>query len=643
MLICLQCQFENPTNNKFCQQCGTSLTHKPCAECGTTVALNQERCHNCNAVTGTIWLAISQKSQSPLTTIVTKATIQTDTVTIVDKTPGSEAEISEADQNVPLTFSSTLEVGAFLDQQQRYRILDLPAPLESVSQTEICLRVLDCQPLQISPLANAAAVAEIPAIAKTYLTLQAQHQAVPRIHDAWQSDSVQFVLIEDRSHWQQIVTLWQDNNTSPLQILYWLHEMMQLWVVLEPWQCRQSLLELSNLRVDEDGVLVLQRLYSETDAGTTLQDLGYIWYQLFQEPQRTQFGSLLELINELQSGNIQATDVLRSRLEAIASELQDQFAPTTIASEPSTTLDDSLEEIGDTQIYTENMPTLLLPITLFSLEDAGSTDVGRQREHNEDFFGIETTINKLDTPSDRTLHARGLYILCDGMGGHAGGEVASQLAVKTLKQYFETHWHSDKLPDENTIREAVQLANQAIYELNQQDARSGVGRMGTTLVIALIQDTQVAVAHVGDSRLYLLSRQRGLEQVTTDHEVGQREILRGIEPDIAYGRPDAYQLTQALGPREASYVNPDVQFLELSEDTLLILTSDGLSDNDLLEHHWHTHLEPLISSEASLDQGLANLVDLANHYNGHDNITAILIRAKVRPKSDDLEPTIPLA
>lgn len=212
--------------------------------------------------------------------------------------------------------------------------------------------------------------------------------------------------------------------------------------------------------------------------------------------------------------------------------------------------------------------------------------------------------------------------------------MASTLAVKTLQQYFQTHWQTHQLPTKESIREAVLLANQAIYDLNQQDGRSGVGRMGTTLVLVLLQNTQVAVAHVGDSRLYRLSRKQGLEQVTLDHEVGQREILRGVEPAIAYSRPDAYQLTQALGPRDENFVNPDVQFLELSEDTLLILVSDGLSDNDLIEHHWHTHLEPLLTSEASLQHGVSRLIDLANQYNGHDNITAVLVRAKVSPKPE---------
>jgi protein phosphatase len=71
--------------------------------------------------------------------------------------------------------------------------------------------------------------------------------------------------------------------------------------------------------------------------------------------------------------------------------------------------------------------------------------------------------------------------------------------------------------------------------------------------------------------------------------------------------------------------------LELNEDTLFVLCSDGLSDNDLVETHWQTHLPPLLSSRANLDQGILQLIELANEHNGHDNITAVLIRVKVRP------------
>jgi protein phosphatase len=288
----------------------------------------------------------------------------------------------------------------------------------------------------------------------------------------------------------------------------------------------------------------------------------------------------------------------------------------------------------------DDLPTIVLPMQLSGLEDAARTDVGQQREHNEDCFGMNVQFSKIDGLTGRQLHARGLYILCDGMGGHAGGEVASQLAVDTLQQYFKTYWNAlepqdaangFKVPSAEVLKASVQAANQAIYDQNQSDSRLGSGRMGTTLVMLLLCDTVAAVVHVGDSRMYRYTRKRGLEQVTLDHEVGQREILRGLDPQVAYSRADAYQLTQALGPRDENFVDPDVQFIEIHEDTLFLLASDGLTDNDLLESHISEAIDPLLSSQTNLEQGAKQLVDLANRHNGHDNITVVAVRAKVRP------------
>ncbi|MBD2443641.1 serine/threonine phosphatase [Dolichospermum sp. FACHB-1091] len=268
---------------------------------------------------------------------------------------------------------------------------------------------------------------------------------------------------------------------------------------------------------------------------------------------------------------------------------------------------------------------------LISWEYAAYTDTGRQRNHNEDYFAIDSKVHKQELPEGAILTKTGLYILCDGMGGHAGGEVASKLAVNTIRKYFQETWTSAELPNQESIKEAVYLANQAIYDLNQQQARSGMGRMGTTLVMLLLQDQQAAIAHVGDSRIYCLTHREGLVQLTIDHEVGQREISRGVEPTIAYGRADAYQLTQALGPRDQDYLHPDVSVFDIHEDMLLLLVSDGLSDNECLETHWQTHLQPLLSYDSDLEMGIQDLIELGNEYNGHDNITAILLRVKVYP------------
>jgi protein phosphatase len=272
----------------------------------------------------------------------------------------------------------------------------------------------------------------------------------------------------------------------------------------------------------------------------------------------------------------------------------------------------------------------MISMHLKDLTDACCTNIGVQRNHNEDFFGMKTTIEKIENNTEKNLSVRGLYIVCDGMGGHAAGEVASAMAVENLQKYFQTHWQSE-LPTHEIIKSGVLLANKVLYQTNIENSRSGSGRMGTTLVMALLQDTQLAIAHVGDSRIYRLSRKQGLQQLTLDHEVGQREINRGVEPDIAYGRPDAYQLTQALGPRENNGVRPEIKFLEITEDCLILLCSDGMSDNGFIEENWSQHLEPLISSQANLQDGLFKFVDLANEHNGHDNITAILLRIKLKP------------
>lgn len=667
MLICPTCNFENPNSNKFCQNCGASLTEKECQQCGVFLPLDAVECHSCDAVCSDIWLAIATKEGEAE---AVKADNTEEKVVTTDKLQQNNKDnisnissISNISQETPKLF----EAGSYLDSQGRYKMLEsLPTFFENTVKAQACVKVIDCQPYQLSPinamLANSPEQStntsigedQIPNLAKTYIALQPYcNLGIPPIHDAWQMQNMQVILVEDRSDWFYLLELWQDEATTSLQIIHYFYQMTQLWDLLEPFNCRQSLLDLNNLRIDEDQSLGLQRLYPDirkdakdsSPEDNTLKALGKVWHALFRESQRTQFGLLLELLGNLDTGEIATSEELRSQLQLISTELQGESNENEensqdssqenliVASnkQTSSTTVLQLDEFEQSPTKIDDTPTVVLPMQLASLDNAGLTDVGKQREHNEDYFGIETKVNKVELPKSKIAGARGLYILCDGMGGHAGGEVASELAVSTLREYFKENWKSDGLPSEEIIREGVFQANKAIHDINQQGDRSGVGRMGTTLVVVLIQDTRVAVAHVGDSRLYQVSRKRGLEQITVDHEVGQREISRGVEPSVAYSRPDAYQLTQALGPRDNNFIAPEVQFLEINEDTLFVLTSDGLSDNDLLEKHWRTNLLNLISSEANLEKGVRDLIDLANKYNGHDNITAIVMRAKVRP------------
>ncbi|MBS3030508.1 MAG: serine/threonine phosphatase [Dolichospermum sp. DET50] len=631
MLICPQCKFENSNSNKFCQSCGISLAHKICPECSNDVALNAQYCHKCGAESGPVWYAL-------ITQVVHKV------VSVMAET----AEFSQNLENIAngggdSGLFSKFVLDSYLDFQQRYRLLASPLTPEVIgNHSEIKVRVLDCQPYEIS-LIGAMLLSEtkmntttIPDLAQAYLKLQMEmHLGIPKIHDAWQQDHLQVILLADRSNWPMLLDVWQRDTTSTLEILDWLYQMTQLWELLEGVSCRQSLLELSNLRLDEDQSVVLQRLYVEPlitelpqdkQQTLTLKSLGQMWQTLFTESQRTQFGYVLQVLADIESGHIQTLTQLLSHLEKIATEIE------AVSTQEKPNFSATILQPGS-KIETkhDDAPTMVLSTFLSSLEYAAYTNVGRQRDHNEDYFGVDSKVHKLELPRDSTVTAQGLYILCDGMGGHAGGEVASELAVKTIRKYFQETWVDTELPRKESIRHAVYLANQAIYELNQKEARSGIGRMGTTLVMLLLQNNQAAIAHVGDSRLYCLTRKQELEQITIDHEVGQREIARGIEPSIAYGRADAYQLTQALGPRNENFLHPDVEFFDIDEDMLLILVSDGLSDNDCLETHWQTHLQPLLSSASNLEVGIQNLIELGNEHNGHDNLTAILVRVKVRP------------
>jgi protein phosphatase len=618
MQACPHCQFQNPDSNKFCQKCGGAL---------------------------------ADPSLAGVDFIPTAGTFSA-TVTRYAILSGFAGQAGEA----------IATAGEFLDEQQRYQLTaDITAEAVTAGMTaggEIDTLVADAQPLQPPILDDfyrqqigypstpvPGQTLTIPTAAQPYLELRKRHPflPLPKIHDAWEKDGLSVLLLEERSHLPSLLSLW-GGQAVLVEIVDWLDEMVELWAALSPQHCCRSLLEFENLRVDEDGLLCLQRLYLDDAAQpSTLQDLGAAWQTLFVQSQRTQRGDLSLLFSDLQTGQIITLDDLRSRIKTIKNAVANPSAAPVLPVLPSPApapllnthagAEDGEDEPEDSEDMTRSLgdySTVAVPLQLVGYEDAGQTDIGCQRNHNEDCFSLESVVKKIESPDGKTLQAEGLYILCDGMGGHAGGEIASALAVETLQQYFAEHWQ-ERLPDADQIRQGICRANRAIFDLNQERASSGSGRMGTTLAMALIQDKTVAIAHVGDSRIYRFSHIKGLEQLTVDHEVGQREIQRGVEAEIAYARPDAYQLTQALGPRDENGIKPAIEFLELNEDMLLLLCSDGLTDNDLLETYWESHLTPMLSGQMSLDVGVNHLIELANQHNGHDNITAIVVRVRLMP------------
>ncbi|HAC63503.1 MAG TPA: serine/threonine protein phosphatase [Cyanothece sp. UBA12306] len=671
MLVCPQCYSENPNNSLICQHCKTSLTHRSCPQCHRDVPLELVTCPGCGASVGTIWQVI-----------IAQLSPDSEQGDLLTEQTNKLVENRQHKPNQTLTLC-----GNYLDPGHRYRLLGKEGeqPLKLLENHPLGQtyqgQVIDCQPLQKSvlevlltgcseivgdtPNGSTSSQEEliiaqwhqmgIPDLAVPYLTLKDLSPKIPRVHDAWLEDEREVILLPNRLHWQKLSDVLINQSLPLLQRVYWLNEILTLWKALSAVNCCQSLLIEDNLLLDEDQSLGLQQLYQNPpEKAPSLQDLARLWQKWFNLSRYPLPANLVILIDQVATGKLDNLAQLRLELQDLAATQQDepdeQIEPESDSSldfsefsaEIIPELDDFNEESSndseeDSELDSEplenssELATDVLPMELLSLSEFGITDRGRLRPHNEDYFEISSQIRTEFNNHGQKVRGRGLYIVCDGMGGHAAGEVASKMAVETLDHFFKEHWQ-EQFPNHETLLKGILLANQTLYEVNQDNSSAGSGRMGTTLVMALVEDTKIAIAHVGDSRAYRITRQEGLEQLTVDHEVGQKAIQHGVDPEIAYGRPDAYQLTQALGPHDNNFIQPDIHFLEIQEDSLFLLCSDGLSDQELIENYWQEYLSPLLSSRNNLEQGLKKLLNFANNHNGHDNITAVLVRVKVQPQ-----------
>ncbi|BAQ62514.1 protein serine/threonine phosphatase PrpC [Geminocystis sp. NIES-3708] len=500
----------------------------------------------------------------------------------------------------------------------------------------------------------------VPDLAFTYLTLTEYNPTIPELFDGWEDSehNQELVIISNYQNYQTLEDYLKITHLEVGQVLEYLQKTSKLWKSFTKIDCCQTLLKLNNLKVAQDGTLIIEKIYLDNPHDPPLlRELVQTWAYLLEDLKGDYQSIIADLMIKIESGDIDDIKQLRSEIQVIIQEIEIESILEQQAKEEGEEVifipgEEELNALAGQFDYEESedqeatqinnsdgddQPTIVLPMRLLSLANVGLSDIGRKRGHNEDCFAIDTYIRKKESPQGIYYEGKGLFIVCDGMGGHAAGEVASAMAVKNIYRYFQDHW-TDELPETEIIREGILQANQAIYSANMDKGQTGSGRMGTTLLLTLVQDTKVVIAHVGDSRIYRVTRKWGLEQLTTDHSVAQSEIKQGVESDIAFARPDAYQLTQALGPRDDAFVHPDIKYLDIKEDTLLLMCSDGLSDNDLLENHWETALLPLISSKANIEEGISQIIDLGNQFNGHDNITCILIRIKVQPNLEHQNP-----
>jgi len=251
---------------------------------------------------------------------------------------------------------------------------------------------------------------------------------------------------------------------------------------------------------------------------------------------------------------------------------------------------------------------------------ATSYDVGLIRSHNEDAL-LTFTCN---LSGDGGLPACGLFVIADGMGGHLMGERASGIAARTMARVILEQLYLSVLRDGEEDRPALLEAMELAVQAANRAVSLAVPGGGTTLTSALIFGRQLTLAHVGDSRAYLVQPDR-LKAVTRDHTLVQRLIDLGqLTSDEAVEHPHKNVLVRALGQQETLEV--DVATSDLSEGNLLLLCSDGLwgsvSDGELFQ---------IISNSESLQQACDQMVHAANRAGGTDNIAAILVELPGHP------------
>ena len=242
---------------------------------------------------------------------------------------------------------------------------------------------------------------------------------------------------------------------------------------------------------------------------------------------------------------------------------------------------------------------------VFRYTAAAVSDRGRKRPSNEDAYGFSIE--------------GGVYLVCDGMGGAAAGEVASTIAVDEVLRLLTSRSEDKELILPDAARSAICEANETIFNRAQRNPR--LNGMGTTLVALATREQRVWVLNVGDSRCYRM-RKGALEQLTRDHSLVEEQVRLGrMTPREALHSPLKNVITRALGTQ--SQVTPDVFEFEAESGDLFLLCSDGLT-RELSD----STIQELLALDLPLEAQSARLVEAAKKAGGHDNITSLLVRAE---------------
>lgn len=285
----------------------------------------------------------------------------------------------------------------------------------------------------------------------------------------------------------------------------------------------------------------------------------------------------------------------------------------------------------------------------FKFKLGAQTNVGCVRTNNEDNFVVSADLNAGEWLLPRDCHTvftlgnkGAMLVVADGMGGLEAGEIASRIAVDTMKEFFSADKITDEIvKDASTIRkymyEAVVAADNAIKRKSREE--KSVKSMGTTLVAAWLFDGYANIIWCGDSRGYLFNPVSGLAQVTKDHSYVQELVDSGrLLPEYAFDHPDSNIITRSLGnPQKAA--NPDFVRLPLQEGEVILLCTDGL--NSMLRDE---EIEAVMQETSNeIDTCTKALIQGALDLGGHDNVTVVLcqiVPEENKPSVQDMQQTV---
>ncbi|MGD1859449.1 MAG: PP2C family protein-serine/threonine phosphatase [Leptolyngbyaceae cyanobacterium] len=484
--------------------------------------------------------------------------------------------------------ASPLPAGSYL--AERYWVVEYPL-------------LQDMQP-QIPP----PPLADVPPLAEPYLALSPFSIAIPRpfTQVAHPQNGEPLLLLEEvplrsPAGGQVAPTLlptlaaaWP--QASSMQQLAWLWRLAKLWQPCQDYHVAHCLMDEQQVRVDGEDVRLLT--LQVRDPAPTLIDLGKQWRHWVVTAAAPIRDYLAQLTDQLIAGQGHSRGLVHSLVNAIEHHASQQSVQVQLAA------------------YSDQGPT---------------------RNRNEDAcFPPSGTVHTMLLPATTGQRhpPAPLVVVCDGVGGHQGGDVASHSAIAEVTRQLSPLLEQDRISHREVVtalRQAILTANQVISERNDADQRQDRNRMGTTIVMALVYGGRLYVAHLGDSRAYRV-RSHNFRQLTLDDDVAVREMRLGLGLyQDALQHPGSGALVQALGMANASHLHPTVKLFPIADDSLILLCSDGLSDHELIEKLWSTELLPALWGDRDVASTAQRLITLANDHNGHDNVTVGLLRLSPRP------------